>query len=172
MKKMDHLWQSFIKHAPVHKNAKFRNASRFKIAAPWVEKVSHPALPTRMLSNVLVYNGWQNPHNVALAKELVGINPEITLRGLLNEMLLKTKNDENHAPYVWWIWPSGSKKRAIHGDSNGLSFVKLDHKWQLAYSLKAVGALAGAQGAGGYEELPSNAYFIPWENEDIAKNYY
>lgn len=166
------LWQLFVKHSLVNKNAKLRNASRFKKAAPWIEKEHHLSQPTRMLSNVSVYHGWKNPHNIALVKDLVGLNPEYTFREILHEMLLKTKNEETPLPYIWWVWPSGSKKRAIHEDSNSLTFVKLEHKWQLVYSLQTVGALAGAQGTSDYEESPVNAFFIPWENENIAKKYY
>jgi len=143
-----------------------RKGSRFKNALPWINGVSAPAMPTRMLSNVVVFESWQNPHNMEIAKGIVKINKNMSLRELVSEML-----NTSEIPYIWWIYPVSSKIRAIHEDSNGITFIKLNNKWQMVYSSKMVGALVGAQGGLDAESFPPNSYFVSWENEELARSH-
>ncbi|MBA6416375.1 hypothetical protein H4J50_10145 [Colwellia sp. 6M3] len=78
---------------------------------------------------------------------------------------------ETSYPYVWWVVPEGNKIRTIYEDANGITFVKLDNKWKMAYSSEAVGVLVGAQGGYDFEGIPRNSYFVSWENETIAMEH-
>mgnify|MGYP000288702261 CR=1 FL=1 len=49
---------------------KLRQASRFARAEPWVSGLNSPSKPTQMRSNVMVYHGWVNPHDLNVAKEI------------------------------------------------------------------------------------------------------
>ena len=166
------IWLEFAKGNLPSEKPWLRRGSRSKIASPWVNGVSTPAMPTRKLSNVIVYeHGWLNNSNMALAKKIVLDNPNITLRELVDEMLLKMEKLETSFPYVWWVVPEGNKTRTIYEDANGITFVKLDNKWNIVYSSEAVGVLVGAQGSQDYEGIPRNSYFVSWENETIAMQY-
>jgi len=149
-----------------NKGTKLRKGSRFKEANSWVNGVSMPAMPTRMLSNVTVYESWQNPKNIEHAKDLLNINSSLTFRELIEKMFETTESS-----YIWWLYPVSTKVRTIHEDANGFTFVKMNNKWQMVYSIKMVGGLVGAQGVNNCEDLPLNSYFVSWENEDIAKSH-
>lgn len=166
---IEEIWQKFIKYKVHKEHATLRKGTNFKKAAPWVNGLASPALPTKMLSNVTIYESWLNPHNMKLARNLITQRKRLTVRELLYEMLYQVKAGNTDSPYVWWVWTSSSKTRAIHQDSNGVTFVKLGNKWQLAFSIQAMGALAGAQGTSSPEELPRDAYFVSWENEEMAR---
>ncbi|MAY15202.1 MULTISPECIES: hypothetical protein [Thalassolituus] len=166
---IEKIWQKFAKQNLTKRDVALRRGTNYKKAAPWVNGVASPALPTTMLSNVTVYESWLNPHNMGIAKNLIAHKKDLTVRELLYEMCYQMKEGNTEYPYVWWVWPHTSKTRAIHEDSNGVTFVKLGNKWQMAFSIQAMGALAGAQGASSYEELPRNAYFVSWENEETAR---
>lgn len=164
-------WKIFAKDNLPNKGAVLRKGSRFKKAEPWVNGVAGPAMPTQMMSNVEVFDSWLNPHNMKLAKEIVSHKKSVTLRGLVDEMFVQLSMDKTSLPYIWWIWPHSSKTRAIHQDANGITFVKLGNKWQMAYPIQAVGVLAGSQGSMDYENIPRNSYFVSWENEEIARQH-
>lgn len=166
---IEKIWQKFAKQNLPKNDAALRKGTNNKKAAPWVNGVASPALPTTMLSSVTVYDSWLIPHNMGIAKNIIAQKNGLTIRELLYEMLHQMKAGNIDYPYVWWVWPHSSKTRAIHQDSNGVTFVKLGKKWQMAFSIQAMGALAGAQGASNYEELPNNAYFVSWENEEMAR---
>ncbi|WP_159820278.1 hypothetical protein [Colwellia sp. 20A7] len=159
-------WKSYASTFLNDKNIKLRVGSKFKTAFPWINGVVTPAMPTRMLSNVVVFESWQNPHNMRIAKEIVKSNKKITLRELVSEMLITSE-----IPYIWWLYPVSTKVRAIHEDANGITFIKLNNKWQMVFSSKMVGALVGAQGGLNTESFPPNSYFISWENEELARNH-
>ncbi|WP_027873401.1 hypothetical protein [Spongiibacter marinus] len=166
---VEKIWRKFARDNLPENDSVLRKGTNFKLAAPWINGVATPALPTKMLTNVTVFESWLNPHNFELAKSIVSENEELTVRELLYEMLFKIKSGKTTMPYVWWVWPHSSKTRAIHQDSNDMTFVKLGSKWQMAFSIQSMGALAGSQGSMNYEELPRNAYFVSWENEKIAR---
>jgi len=170
---IERTWSKFAR-ANLDKERKYmlRRGSRFKKAVPWVEGVVAPAMPTKMMSNVTVLESWLNPLNMEFAKKIIQNDKAVTLRELAERMLMMVEEGKTEYPYVWWVWPHSSKKRAIHEDSNGITFVKLDNKWQMIFSIQAVGVLAGAQGRDSYEDLPPNAYFVSWENEEIARQHY
>ena len=163
------IWRTFSKKHLTREDSTLRKSTIYKNAEPWLNGVEAPTMPATMLSNVTVFESWLNTHNLNLAKELLSQQSGLTLRELLVEMLLQINAGHAEYPYIWWVWPHSSKVRAIHEDSNGLTFVKLEKKWKMAYSIQAMGALAGAQGTSDYEELPRNAYFVSWENEEIAR---
>lgn len=152
---------------------KSRVASRFKPASPWVMGLTAPTQPTRMLSNVTVYDGWMCGSVVQFARQIISKQPSLTLRELQNILLESLRKGEVAYPYVWWVYARNSRTRAIHEDAEGRPFVKLGTKWQLAYPIDAVAGLAGAQGAPDLdsENLPHTGYFILWENEDAAKQH-
>lgn len=149
---------------PADKGMKLRKGSRFKKAISWVTGVSMPTMPIRMLSNVTVYESWQNPRNIKHAKELLNRNGSLTFRELIEEMLKTTDSS-----YIWWLYPVSTIVRAVHEDAKGFTFVKMNNKWQMVYSIKMVGSLVGAQGVESCEGLPLNSYFISWENEEEAR---
>lgn len=165
------IWREFTKAHLEDEHARLRRGSRFKLAKPWIKGVSSPAMPTKMLSNVVVYDSWLNNFNMDLANEIVDKYPSMTLRELVESMLKQMGDKHTGYPYLWWVWPESNKKRVIHEDANGITFVKLNNKWQMVFSSQAVGVLAGAQGVQGYESLPRNSYFISWENEEIARKH-
>ncbi|MBA6416374.1 hypothetical protein H4J50_10140 [Colwellia sp. 6M3] len=66
------IWREFAKGNLSEEGRWLRRGSRSKVASPWVNGVSSPAMPTRKLSNVIVYEqGWLNNFNMALAKKIV-----------------------------------------------------------------------------------------------------
>lgn len=152
---------------------KSRVASRFKSAAPWVKGVSAPVQPTRMLSNVTVFDGWRCTSVAQFADQVISHKPSLTLRELQQILLDSLSKGEIEYPYVWWVYARTSRTRAIHEDAEGRPFVKLGTKWQLAYPLDAVAGLAGAQGTPDFdsENLPATGYFVLWENEDAARKH-
>ena len=148
---------------------KSRVASKYKRAAPWVLGGAAPSQPTRMLSNVIVFDGWTCPPLVAFARNAVESNPALTLRELQAAVLREVDNGIFDYPYVWWVHEQTNCTRAIHEDSEGMPFVKLGKKWQLAYPIDAIAGLVGAQGVLDYEKVPRSGYFIVLENEEIAR---
>jgi hypothetical protein len=86
-------------------------------------------------------------------------------------MFVQLNKGKTSLPYVWWVRPKSSRTRAIHQDANGITFVKLGNKWQMAFPIQAVGSLAGSQGSMDYEDLPRNSYFVSWENEGITRQH-
>ena len=170
---IEKIWRKFaIDHLQNFNDAKLRRGSNFKKAEPWIKGVVSPAMPTQMLSNVEVFDSWLNPGNMKLAKELICQSNGMSLRDLVSEMFVQISANKTGLPYLWWVWPHSPKTRAIHQDANGITFVKLDNKWQMAFPIQAVGALAGSQGGRDYEALPENAYFVSWENEEIARQHF
>lgn len=167
----ERIWSEFTKAHLDDEHARLRRGSRFKLAKPWIKGVSSPAMPTRMLSKVVVYDSWLNNFNMDLANQIVDKYPSLTLRELVEKMLKKMDGKHTSYPYLWWVWPKSKKMRVIHEDANGITFVKLDNKWQMVFSSQVVGVLVGAQGVEGYESLPRNSYFISWENEEIARKH-
>lgn len=166
---IDIIWQNFAKKNLPKNDAALRKGTNNKKAAPWVNGLVSPALPTTMLSSVTVYESWLNQCNMGIAKDIIALKKELTVRELVYEMLYQMKAGNIDYPYIWWVWPHSSKTRVIHQDSNGVTFVKLGNKWQMAFSIQSMGVLVGAQGAANYEELPKNAYFVSWENEEMAR---
>lgn len=150
---------------------KARVASKYKLSAPWVRGSVAPTQPTRMLSNVTVYDGWECTSNARLARGIVEVEPQLTLRDLQARMLKEVELGNTSYPYVWWIYEQTCRTRAIHEDSDGRPFVKLHNKWHLAYPIDAIAGLVGAQGVLDYERVPKTGFFILWENEDIARNH-
>lgn len=145
---------------------RLRLGSNYKNAKPWVEGRTSPVNPVKMLSVRDVLEGWSNPAGVKKAKDYLRINPNLTMREL-GELMLCSNADY---PYIWWCCRSATPaKRAIYEDSEGLNFVKLNNKWQMAYSILASGILVGSQAGTHYEDLPYNSYFVLWENEDAAR---
>lgn len=168
---IDKIWRMFAKDNLTDKNSILRNGSMFKSASPWVNGVDYPLLPTSMLSNVTVYSSWINPHNMILARDIIAKENGLKVRELIYKMLFEIKNGRTDYPYIWWLWPRSSVKRVLHEDSEGLTFVKLDNKWQMAFSIKQLGALVGAQGSQDYEDLPQNDFFVSCEYEETARSY-
>lgn len=166
---IDRTWKEFAKDVLDDKNATLRKGSGFKKAAPWVNGLPGPAMPTQMMSNVDVFDSWQNPQSMAQAKKIVGTS-SITVKALVEELIKLVTIGKITYPYLWWLWPYSSNKRAIYQDANGITFVKLNNKWHLAYPVRSLGALVGSQGSN-YEDLPLNAYFVSWENENIARQH-
>lgn len=150
---------------------KGRVSSRSALASPWVKDGTAPILPTKMLSNAIVFDGWRSSGRLDIAKQIVAQNPNISLRDLQQLLLEKITKGEIDQPYLWWINPLKGWKRAIHEDSNGVPFIKLNNKWQLVYPIDKIAGLAGAQHSGDEEDVPLNGYFLLKENEDCAKNH-
>ena len=165
---IEKLWSKFCSDY-VHKKFSFqlRKGSNFKRAEPWVVGRASPAQPVKMLSVREVYEGWANPSGVKLARERLRLDPTLTMRELGYLML---KSDQE-LPYIWWCFSSAPKQRAIYEDSEGLNFVKLDNKWQMAYSIMSAGILIGSQSGKHYEDLPKNSYMVLWENEEMARQH-
>ena len=163
-------WQKFVReHSIKNKKAVLRKGSSFKAVKPWLEVRASPAMPTKMLSMVDVYDGWTNPHPLKIAKVLVNESPSMTFRELGNRMII---SKESELPYIWWCFSANlPKKRAIHEDSDGVTFVKLNNKWQMAMSVMSAGVVVGSQNGDDYESVPRNAYFVVWENEEIARQH-
>lgn len=151
--------------------APLRKGTGIKKAAPWIEGRSHPALPVKMLSKVEVYDGWVNSHNLSLAQKIVKSEPKISFRDLVDEMLVRMDAGETTIPYIWWVWLGAAQARVLYEDLLGVTFIKLSGKWEMVCSIRSAGVLAGAQGISDYEALPPNSYFLPWENEGIARGY-
>ncbi len=171
-KSIEMLWKLYLKDDPDLKGAKLRLASRAKLAKPWVTGVASPQGTTTMLSNVEIHKGWTNPHALNIARKTIESNPKFTLRELSHSMLSQVQQKVTSYPYVWWIYESSSpKRRAVHEDATGVTFIKLDGKWQLVYPCQALGVLVGRQGAGYYENIPRNAYFVLCENEAAARKH-
>ncbi|MCA4019847.1 hypothetical protein [Vibrio vulnificus] len=149
-----------------------RLASKYGEAKSWVLGASHPIGTTAMRSNVQLYHGWDCPVTLGIAKALVTEYPRMTLRELQVRMLKLAKDGEAIFPYIWWVYTrkASSDIRAIHEDQNGLLFVKLKGKWMQVYQCQKLGSLVGSQG-NHYEDFPSNAYFVLWENEEQARNH-
>ncbi|MBY5920795.1 hypothetical protein [Ferrimonas balearica] len=97
----------------------------------------------------------------------------MTLRELQVQILKLAKAREAAFPYIWWVYSrkASSDVRAIHEDSNGILFAKLRSKWIQVYKCQRLGSLVGSQGGHHYEDMPSNAYFVLWENEEQARNH-
>lgn len=171
-KASEQIWKKWSEFA-LEKGGKapLRKGSGVKKASPWVEGRSHPALPVKMLSKVQVYNGWVNPLNLSIAQEIVNADPKISFRVLVDEMLVRMDKGETTIPYIWWVWLGGAQQRVLYEDLLGVTFIKLNGKWEIVSSVRAAGALAGAQGISDYEALPPNSYFLPWESEGIARGY-
>lgn len=148
-----------------------RVASKYALASPWVNFGTSPSQPTRMLSNVIVFDGWSNPSLACTAQRIVSDRPSISLRALQQLLLEMTETRAIDYPYIWWVNSTKEWKRALHEDANGLQFVKVHGKWHLAYPLDKVGGLAGAQYTDGYEDVPLFGYFILWDNEDCARKH-
>ena len=149
-----------------------RLASNYGEAKPWVLGSSHPVGTTVMRSNIQLYNGWDCPVTLRIAKTIVTESPQMTLRELQTKMLKLAITGEATFPYIWWIYtrkPS-SNVRAIHEDQNGLLFVKIRGKWMQVYKCQKLGSLVGSQGEH-YEDFPSNAYFVLWDNEELARSH-
>ena len=132
---VEKAWQKFVReHWIKNKKAVLRKGSSFKAVKPWLEVRASPAMPTKMLSMVDVYEGWSNPHSLKIAKVLVNEIPSMTFRELGNRMII---SKENELPYIWWCFSANlPKKRAIHEDSDGVTFVKLNNKWQCRLCLR------------------------------------
>ena len=167
------IWKKHLKYEDgVDSDAKLRKASSFSKAEPWVLGISSPSKPTQIRSNVMVYHGWANPHDLNVAKEIVKKNKAISLKELQTQLFTMLDKSVVSYPYIWWVQHSGAKKRAIHEDVNGIVFVKLENKWRLAYPISILGGLVGAQYAGNAEDVPPNSYFVLWDNEQDARKYY
>ena len=146
-----------------------RRASKTAIAVPLLRGATSPTMPVRMLSNAKVYEGRELRHMAKYARNIVEALPSLTLRELHEQLKLDETKGKVTYPFVWWIDVGcPPTQRAIHEDAEGRFFVKLDNKWQLAYSIDHVGALAGAQSGNGYYDIPKTGYFVTWENEDKA----
>lgn len=147
-----------------------RRASNRWAAIPYMQGVGSPSIPTRMLSMENIYEGWTLSPVHAFAKQLAVENPSLTLRGLQEQVLSKGMGENIEHPFVWWVFNRAPKRRAIYEDAAGLHFVKLGAIWQLAYPLHAIRGLAGNP-EGQYEDVPSNGYFVVWDNERIARKH-
>lgn len=148
-----------------------RLSSRHVPASTFLSSDVSPAPPTRMLSNVEICDGWLNGPHAQVAQRILSKNPEMSLLDLQIAMLRKTERGELYCPYIWWVDARCRWGRALHEDSAGRKFVKLNSKWHLAYSMDQIGGLVGAQNSGGYEDIPKVGYFVVWENERIARNH-
>jgi len=163
-----------MKNAPTsYYFRKTRVSSKFKSAASWVFGVSTPTQPTRMLSNVTVFDGWACGSVAHFARQVIVQHPSLTLRELQNVLLESLNRGEIDYPYIWWVYARTSRTRAIHEDAEGRPFIKLGTKWQLAYPIDAIAGLVGAQGSEDYdsENVPNSGYFVLWENEDAARKH-
>lgn len=166
------VWKVFAKEFLPNKGKgfKLRKPSNFKKAEAYVYGIASPSLPTKMASEMDVYNAWTNPHNLNTAKSLLRNNRFMTFAELLTAMVDSEKVHDVF-PYLWWVWPKSCKKRVVHIDSDGVTFVKMNNKWQIVYSVQSIGSLVGAQGSPHYESVPKNGYFVVWENEEIARKH-
>lgn len=105
----ERIWSEFTKAHLDDEHARLRRGSRFKLAKPWIKGVSSPAMPTRMLSKVVVYDSWLNNFNMDLANQIVDKYPSLTLRELVEKMLKKMDGKHTSYPYLWWVWPKSKK---------------------------------------------------------------
>ncbi|MBT7556494.1 hypothetical protein HN615_06175 [Candidatus Woesearchaeota archaeon] len=171
--KIDKIWKEFCKSHLKNPNTPLRVGSYRLLAKGYVDVKTSPVLPIKQLSTEVIFESWLNRYNNEIAKNLINQDSSLSLQKLLVEMIQLTGKDIE-CPYIWWIYPNQNKKnRLIYRDADGDEFVKIDKKWQIAYSVRAVGSLVGRQGGSNYEDLdlPFNSYFVVWENKDNAKNY-
>lgn len=170
---LDTLWKNFTNkgHFDELLGTDCRLASRHRFAKPWVLGVNGPVGSTIMRSNVPLYHAWDCPNSLNIAKGIIRDSVDLSLRELQVKMLHLVIKGESLFPYLWWIYNNGPSgiTRAIHEDQNGILFVKLAGKWQLVYPCQKLGSLVGSQGGEHYEDLPRNAYFVLWENEEQAR---
>lgn len=168
-------WKKFLKEHDLNpEKATFRPASRLTKAAPWLLGSTTPKMPMEMLSNVQVFDCWTCRPTEKFAKEFNATNPDATWRAIQVAILNHLIESSHEYPYIWWLWLGRGKTRAIYKDAADVTFVKLDNKWQLAYSLRDTGGLVGAQGAPNcnYEAVPRNGYFVCSENEGVVRTGY
>jgi hypothetical protein len=155
-------------------NTALRLGSKRIQAKGYINVKTFPVLPTKQLSTEIIFEAW-GAGNKEIARNLINQDSSLSFQELLIKIIMLMDMDDSIPhPYLWWIYPNQNKKmRLIYQDADGDNFVKIDNKWQMAYSLKAVGALAGRQGGSNVEDLnlPTNSYFVVWENEDNAKNH-
>jgi len=138
-----------------------RKGHSSKSALPYVLGQKAPSMPLKRISRVQVFaHAWSNPRNLKLATEIVRENRGITLRGLVEAMCTLVRKGEIEYPYLWWVYPSPRVDRILHQDFNEVPFVRLDSRWQIAFPIKTVGFLVGAQGADSYEHLETAGYFV------------
>jgi len=147
-----------------------RRASDRWLAAPFIHGVGSPSVPARMLSMENIYEGWALTTVHQVAKQLIPRNSVLTLRDLQEQIISMGMKEKIDHPYVWWVLNRAPKRRVIYEDAAGLCFVKLGAIWQLAYPLHVIRGLTGNP-EGPYEDVPSNGYFVIWENEHIAKKH-
>ena len=161
-KTAEQIWLEWSKYSlDQGEKAPLRRGTSVKKACPWVEGRGHPALPVSTLSKAKVYHGWVHSLNLGLAQQIVRSQPWVSFRGLVYEILLKLDKGETTIPYIWWVWVGGAQERVLYEDSLGVTFIKLDGKWEIVCSIRSAGALVGAQGVLDYEALPLNSYFLP-----------
>lgn len=163
--KIDKIWKRFCKSHLENPNTPLRVGSKRIQAKSYIDVKTTPALPTKQLSTEVIFEGWSNGYNKSVAKNLIKQNPTLSFQELLIKIIILMDEDEKiYVPYIWWIDLDSytKKKRVIYQDANGDNFAKIDGKWQMAYSVKAVGVLVGRQGGDGYEDLdlPHNSYFV------------
>lgn len=163
---LDRLWCLFKKWN-LDSDHPLRKGSNFKKALPFLEPNQKPAMPMKALPKSMLYDTWVATKNYEKACETVNSKPNLTFSELIYEML---KNEDK--PYIWWLWPRTKIERIIYEDANGLTFVKLDNIWQVAYPVNAVGVLVGIQGTTDHEtDVPFNSYFICSEYTEVARKH-
>lgn len=132
-----------------------------KPAEPWLHRRKAPSMPLERFSKVRIYtHAWTNPQNLELAKEIIRTRPAITLRGLVDEMRVLVTQGSTAYPYIWWVSQSPIVERILYEDFTQISFIKFENRWQMAYPIKAVGVLAGAQGSDSHERIDTDGYFV------------
>lgn len=164
------IWQEFSKSLLERGQVpQLRCASSRQKAKPWINPAGMPVHPVNQLSMIRVYDGWVNPHNKKIAKNVVEEYPDITLYQLQINLFLRMSEGEIDIPYIWWICAiSCPKYRLLHEDSQGVYYIRFDNLWRPVYPLMKTGCLAGAQCAKDYESIPLDGYFFVWEDEDTA----
>ena len=167
-------FQSDNSQSPLCDLSNLRLATQDQRAKCWLEDNQTPALPTRKIAIVEVYDGWACPETVNFAKEVIARNPEASLSDVHLALLHGYKDAQLPVPYLWLVQLYRKRIRGLHRDANNQQFIRLDKKWFLAYSLQEMADLVGWVALHQAVQVEGNyiGYFIRWENEDLAKNYY
>lgn len=174
--KIDQIWKRYCKSELINPNTPPRLGSKRIQAKGYINIKTSPVLPIEQLSTEVIFEGWGNGYNKEVAKNLINQDSSLSFQELLIKIIILMNEDEQiYIPYIWWIDPDSytKNKRLIYQDADGDNFVKINNKWQMAYSVKSAGSLVGRQGGLDYEDLNQhlNSYFVVWENEKSAKNY-
>jgi hypothetical protein len=131
------------------------------LACHFLTRYEPPAQPIRMLSNLPVYCGREDSEAADYARAIVkATNKLMTLRELHEALSARVRKGTIESEFIWKIdLYHAPVERAIHQDSEGCFFVKLEKKWQRVFPIDRVGRLAAPDGQTSSVSLPSTGYF-------------